>query len=59
MEMPGREILDSRNGTCKGPGEATSLLHLRKRKRPTCLAKARGAWERSEKQAGARSGMTS
>lgn len=38
MEMLGREVLDSRNGTCRGPGEATSLLLLRNRKRPTGLA---------------------
>lgn len=56
MEILGKVILGSRTGTYKGPGEATSLLCLRNRKKTNMSGKASGAWERAEKQAGARSG---
>lgn len=52
VEILGKDILGSRTGTCKGPGEAV-LAVLKETNMP---GKASGAWERAEKQAGARSG---
>lgn len=51
MEVLGKDTRGSRNGTCKGPGAATSSLCLRDRNQTNMSGRAKGAWERSEKQA--------
>lgn len=56
MGILGKDALGSRNGMCKGPGEARSLLCLRNSKKDNMSGKAQGTWERSENPARARSG---